>query len=110
MYIQNSNDNLISEWDDTERNRELAAEWGLNIYEGEVERDEYGRLWIAGTMPVKPEPTYQDLRAAEYPTIGDQLDMIYWDKVNGSNIWQETIAAVKAKYPKPAEEGEDVAE
>lgn len=60
--------------------------------------------------PDAPKPTYQELRVAEYPTIGDQLDMIYWDKVNGSNIWQETIAAVKAKYPKPAEEGDEIAE
>lgn len=61
-------------------------------------------------LPAAPEPTYRELRAAEYPAIGDQLDMIYWDKVNGSNIWMETIAAIKAKYPKPTEEGEEVAE
>lgn len=48
----------------------------------------------------QPEPTYQDLRRAEYPTIGDQLDMIYWDKVNNTNNWVDTITAVKNKYPK----------
>lgn len=45
-------------------------------------------------------PTYADLRRAEYPTIADQLDMIYWDSVNGTNIWQDTISEIKAKYPK----------
>lgn len=48
----------------------------------------------------QPEPTYQDLRRAEYPTIGDQLDMIYWDKVNNTNNWVDTITEIKNKYPK----------
>ena len=44
--------------------------------------------------------SYTELRQAEYPSLQDQLDMIYWDKVNGTNTWQETIASVKEKYPK----------
>ena len=43
---------------------------------------------------------YQRNRAKEYPSIQDQLDMQYWDKVNGTNNWQEAIDAVKQKYPK----------
>ena len=43
---------------------------------------------------------YQRDRAKEYPTFADQLDLIYWDKVNGTNNWQEAINAVKTKYPK----------
>lgn len=109
MFIREKNQNMVSLWEDTPLNQQRIKAWGLEIYEGKVEQDEHGQLWVAGTMPVKPEPTYQELRAAEYPAIGDQLDMIYWDKVNGSNIWLETIAAVKAKYPKSAEEGEEVA-
>lgn len=45
-------------------------------------------------------PTYRDKRAAEYPAIAEQLDMIYWDKINGTNNWQEKISEIKAKYPK----------
>jgi hypothetical protein len=41
---------------------------------------------------------YQRLR--KYPSIGEQLDMLYWDNVNGTNVWQNTIAAVKTEYPK----------
>jgi hypothetical protein len=44
---------------------------------------------------------YQRLRAAEYPSIQQQLDMQYWDSVNGTTTWQDAINAVKAKYPKP---------
>lgn len=44
--------------------------------------------------------SYAEKRRDEYPQIADQLDMLYWDKVNGTTIWQDTIAAIKAKYPK----------
>ena len=44
---------------------------------------------------------YQRLRAPEYPSIQDQLDMQYHDAVNGTTTWQDAINAVKAKYPKP---------
>jgi hypothetical protein len=43
---------------------------------------------------------YQRDRAKTYPTIEEQLDMQYWDKINGTNKWQDAINAVKAKYPK----------
>jgi hypothetical protein len=44
---------------------------------------------------------YQRDRQPEYPSIQDQLDMQFWDKVNGTNNWQEAIEAVKTKHPKP---------
>ena len=40
---------------------------------------------------------YQRDRAAEYPSIADQLDDIYHNGVDG---WKTTIKAVKDKYPK----------
>ena len=43
---------------------------------------------------------YIDRRANEYKSIQEQLDMLYWDKVNNTNLWQEHINAVKTKYPK----------
>ena len=53
-----------------------------------------------GEEPARPEPSYAEKRAAEYPPIPEQLDMIYWDKVNGTQVWQNKIAEIKAKYPK----------
>ena len=43
---------------------------------------------------------YQRDRATAYPTIQEQLDMQYWDKVNGTTNWQTAIAKVKADNPK----------
>ena len=58
----------------------------------------------------KPKPTQEELdavelsyvqkRLKEYPTIQDQLDMQYWDKVNGTTNWEDAIAKVKSDNPK----------
>ena len=69
-------------------------------------------MWVFESIPVPaPEPevepvelTYRELRAMAYPTISDQLDMQYWDGVNGTTVWADTIASVKAMYPKPTEQ------
>ena len=72
-------------------------------------------VWENGTTPI-PEnkilakqqeliteynsKQYQRDRAKDYPSIQEQLDMQYWDKINGTNKWQQAINAVKQKYPK----------
>ena len=40
---------------------------------------------------------YKYKRAAEYPSIVDQLDLMYH---GGMDAWKATIQAVKDKYPK----------
>jgi len=35
-----------------------------------------------------------------YPSIQEQLDMQYWDKVNDTTNWQDAIAKVKSDNPK----------
>ena len=44
---------------------------------------------------------YQRDRADSYPSIQDQLDMQYWDNVNGTTTWKDHIAKVKSDNPKP---------
>jgi hypothetical protein len=44
---------------------------------------------------------YRYARERAYPTMAEQLDMQYWDSVNGTTVWADTIAAVKAANPKP---------
>ena len=36
-----------------------------------------------------------------YPSIQEQLDMQYWDKVNGTTNWEDAISKVKLDTPKP---------
>jgi hypothetical protein len=65
--------------------------------------------WIdEGNTPapyVAPEPSWLDKRLANmenggYGSIGEQLDMLFWDKMNGTEIWKNNIIKIKAKYPK----------
>ena len=44
---------------------------------------------------------YQYKRAAEYPSVVDQLDDLYHNGIDG---WKATIKAVKDKYPKGQED------
>ena len=45
---------------------------------------------------------YIQARQEAYGSIAEQLDMMYWDGVNGTTTWQDHIAQVKSDNPKPA--------
>ena len=44
---------------------------------------------------------YIQARQEAYGSIADQLDKMYWDGVNGTTVWADHIAQVKADNPKP---------
>ena len=71
-----------------------VAEQGIEIVEG----------------PDIIEPDYATLRQQEYPSREEQLDMMYWDKVNGTTVWEDTIQAIKDKYPKTITGGTTIGE
>jgi len=71
--------------------------------------------WLNGTQPIPANEIlakqqeliaeynskqYQRNRAKAYPSIKEQLDLQYWDKVNGTDTWEQAINTVKAQYPK----------
>ena len=51
-------------------------------------------------IPPADTRTYVQKRQQAYKPIGEQLDMIYWDRVHGTTHWQNHIATVKQTYPK----------
>ena len=60
------------------------------------------------TMPTEEEVnakiaelTVIENRQNAYASIADQLDMQYWDSVNGTTTWKDHIAKVKSDNPKP---------
>ena len=71
------------EWLDTEQTQPTEAEIQAEItrLQAEYEANEYQRQ-----------------RASAYPSIADQLDLIYHE---GIDAWKAQIAAVKQEYPKP---------
>ena len=44
---------------------------------------------------------YVQARQEAYGSVQDQLDMMYWDGVNGTTLWEDHIAQVKEDNPKP---------
>lgn len=82
-------------------NQAIAQSLGLTLETTEeIVQAADARRFLASEKPADPEPTYQEKRQAAYPAIADQLDMIYWDIINGTQLWQETITAIKQRYPK----------
>jgi len=44
---------------------------------------------------------YIKARQQAYLPIAEQLDMQYWDSVNGTTTWADHVAQVKSDNPKP---------
>ena len=76
-------------------------------------------VYISEWNVPEPQPTEAELSAAEeaadaadrledvtkarrvaYGGTGDQLDMMYWDQANGTNVWFDHVAKVKSDNPK----------
>ena len=55
--------------------------------------------WSSVNAWIDPD-TYKYNREQEYPSIQEQLDMQYWDSVNGTTTWKDAIAKVKSDNPK----------
>ena len=43
----------------------------------------------------------QETRKALYPSFEEQLDMQYWDNINGTTTWKDKIAEIKTANPLP---------
>ena len=63
--------------------------------------DNVSNLWVLYNGEFFPttdrlERNQQMKRKVEYGSIEDQMDMMYWDQVNGTTTWRDHVAAVKA--------------
>ena len=84
LYVEDNSWDKIH-WDD-EREQPSRSEIEAKIKELQAEYD---------------AKQYHRDRAISYPSIQDQLDMQYWDSVNGTTTWKDAIAKVKTDIPKP---------
>ena len=57
---------------------------------------------LANSKWQEQEFGYIQARQEAYGSIADQLDMQYWDSVNGTTTWKDHIAQVKSDNPKPS--------
>jgi len=90
-------------------NKGIAGWYGwINLEDGEV----YSNLKLNDDTAVMPTEEEVNAKIAElqviedrklaYGSVQDQLDMQYWDSVNGTTLWADHIAQVKSDNPKPA--------
>ena len=69
-------------------------EWDSGNKDSQPTDDELNAAYIAW----KNANEYKQKREVEYPEIGDQLDDIYHNGIEG---WKTKIKTIKDKYPKP---------
>jgi len=75
----------------------FIAEWNLDIAQPTLVQL---NAYEAQANEIEKINNIRSQRANNYPSLAEQLDMQYWDKINGTNKWQQAINAVKQKYPK----------
>ena len=56
--------------------------------------------FTAEELELQASTEYQKLRKAEYDKL-NQFELIAEDAINGTTIYKDTIANIKAMYPKP---------
>jgi hypothetical protein len=89
-------------------NKGIAGWYGwINLEDGEV----YSNLKLNDDTAIMPSEEEVNAKIAElqviedrkiaYGSVQDQLDMQYWDSVNGTTTWADHIAQVKSDNPKP---------
>ena len=79
-----------------------AGSSDIYISTGKVTADQMAEMTIKAT---ELEAEYNSRqyardRAKAYPTLTEQADMAYWDRLNGTTTLDDAITAVKNKYPK----------
>lgn len=45
---------------------------------------------------------YKNKRHKEYPDWQTQMDLQYWDAINGTTKWKDLITKIKSDNPKPS--------
>jgi len=83
-----------------------AAKPIMKSVNGEISEysdDDYAQAIIdlADSKWNNQEFSYIQARIEAYGPIAEQLDMQYWDLVNGTTTWKDHVAQVKTDNPKP---------
>ena len=78
------------------------------LYPDVIDVDTNGKAWISSGVEQTVDANAVALkkvqlkRATAYPSLQEQMDMQYWDSVNGTTTWKDAIAKIKSDHPKPS--------
>ena len=90
LDLKEWNENHSSVW------RQIVSRFGQADYDDDTKRAEH-----KATLKLEWDAkAYARARIAEYPTQGDQNDMMYKDNLNGTTTHKDAVEAVKTKWPK----------
>ncbi len=87
----------------------LLADYGLgkgaeirewNLSDPKPTQDDLDQWAVELDLPYRQKIARE---SRKYPSIQDQLDMLYHDKIDGTNCWCDAIKAVKDACPIPNE-------
>ena len=96
IYYKKNDKGNISEYTTS---KDIADSLGYEFETSEkILRSNNGKLYLEKDF-VDEEPTDEQKRAAEMPTTEEQLKMMYFDRVNKTDVWFETLQAIYKKYP-----------
>ena len=73
-------------------------EWDSSNSDSQPTNDELN----AASSAWKTANDYKQKREDSYPDWKSQMDMQYWDSVNGTTTWKAAIAKIKSDNPKPS--------
>ena len=71
-------------------------EWDSGNPDSQPTDDELNNAYTAW----KTAEEYKQKREDSYPDWKSQMDMQYWDSINGTTTWKDAIAKVKSDNPK----------
>lgn len=101
-YLQGLEFDKWKEYKDLEATEEVVVgqdEDGNDIIEARL-LNVYQTVYVSEQMAEWKLDNCQILREFEYLPIGEQLDMQYKDKINGTSLWEAHIEYVKNKWKK----------
>jgi len=88
QQVWNTNDSSV--W------REIVSRFGQSDYDDLTKKATH-EATLKSEWDAK---VYSRKRIAEYPSQGDQNDMIYKDMLNSTTTHKDAVEAVKTKWPK----------
>jgi hypothetical protein len=95
MQLVIKNGKVIATHDDNQNVAKLYPGCDVVTYAGTLIMPPTGELPDDPRTQAEKNGTYKDKRRQAYPNIEDQLDMIYWDKINNTTTWIDAITQVK---------------